>query len=343
MNTYHAMIIVKPGQLKLVEKQRPTLANNEVLIAVEACGICGADIDDIDRARQEDHRVPGHEVVGRIIEKGSAVAATWGVGQRVGIGRFGGYCQQCDQCRQGHFHLCLLRSVTGVDRDGGYAELMTASTTGLVAIPEGLSSVEAAPLLCAGIATFNALKSSGAEPGDSIAVLGIGGLGHMAVQYARRMGFHVVAIGRGQNVSEDALALGAHRYIDLERTSSDELSGLENLAALLTTIGDTSTIATVAQHLRPRGRLVLLGVGKNTLNVSTGFLISGERLITGSITGTPYENERALGFSVLCDIRPRVETMPLAKAQEGLERVRSGDVKFRMVLTMKDAADATQH
>src|SRR3712207_4425566 len=205
-----------PGTLELVERETPTPGTGEVLIAVEACGICGADagtIESTDPSRQPP-RVPGHEVVGRIVAIGEGVPSIWKLGQRVGVGRLGGHCDECAQCRQGRFNLCRNQPVVGASCDGGYAEMMVARGTGLVSIPDELSSEEAAPILCAGIATFNALKKSGAEAGDLVAVLGIGGLGHMALQYARKMAFKVVAVGRGQDIAEDALRLGAHAYID---------------------------------------------------------------------------------------------------------------------------------
>lgn len=335
--TYRAMQVSTPGRLELVERPVPIPAAGEVLIAVEACGVCGADRGDIEAADPAARRVPGHEVVGRIVALGDGVPAIWHVGQRVGVGRFGGPCGECRECRRGRFHLCRRQPVMGSSRDGGYAEMMTARATGLVAIPDDLSSQEAAPILCAGIATFNGLKASGAGPGDTVAILGIGGLGHMALQYARRMGFRVVAIGRGQDIACEALDLGAHLYIDTAREdAAAALSAIGGAAAILSTIGAAEAIAAVLPALAPEGWLVLLGVGQDPLAVSTGFVVGGERTIAGSITGSPFENERALDFSVLTGVRPRIETMPLESAQAAFERMRSGDVKFRMVLTMGD-------
>lgn len=329
--TYKAMRVAEPGRLEAVECVLAEPGAGEVLIAVEACGICGADRGDM----QNVGRVPGHEVVGRITAIGAGVPSLWTLGQRVGVGRFGGHCGDCPQCRRGRFHLCREQPVMGSSRDGGYAEMMTARATGLVAIPDELSSEEAAPILCAGIATFNGLKAAGADPGDTVAILGIGGLGHMAVQYARRMGFRVIAMGRGQDIAEDALRLGAHRYVDTEHEDpAAVLSALGGAAAILTTVGATDTIAALLPGLASEGRLVLLGVGQDPLAVSTGFLIGGERTIRGSITGSPFENERALGFSVLTEARPMTETMPLDQAQAGYERMLSGEAKFRVVLTM---------
>ena len=343
--TYRAIQVPEPGRLELVERPVPRPAAGQVLIAVEACGICGADAGDIENADPalQPPRIPGHEVVGRIAAIGPHVPSIWSVGQRVGVGRKGGHCLECRQCRAGRFHLCPNQPIVGASCDGGYAEMMIARATGLVAIPDELSSEEAAPILCAGIATFNALKKSGAEAGDTVAVLGIGGLGHMAVQYARRMGFRVVAIGRGQDIATDALALGAHRYIDTQQEDAAEaLKALGGAKAILSTPVHAAPVAALMPGLAPEGRMVLLGVGKDPLPVAMGPLIGGERGVIGSITGSPYENERTLDFSVLAGVRPRIETMPLERATEAYRRMRSGDVKFRMVLTMGERPDAHQ-
>lgn len=341
--TYRAMQVSRPGHLQLVERPLPQPEPGEVLIAVEACGICGADRGDIESADPAAQRVPGHEVVGRIVAIGAHVPEIWQKGQRVGVGRFGGPCLECSTCRSGRLHLCRNQPVVGSSRDGGYAEMMTARATGLVSIPDELSSEEAAPILCAGIATFNGLRASGAEPGDTVAVLGIGGLGHMAVQYARRMGFRVVAIGRGKDIAADATTLGAHRYIDTDRENATEaLTAMGGAAAILTTIGDAEVVSSLMPGLAPEGRLVLLGIGKDPLAVSIGQIVGGERGIVGSITGSPYENERTLDFSVLTDARPWIETLPLERAEEAYQRMRSGNAKFRMVLTMKGASHADQ-
>lgn len=331
--TYRAMEVVARGRLALSHRERPEPEAGEALIAVEACGICGADQGDIEGGMQG--RVPGHEVVGRILALGAGVSGIWQVGQRVGIGRFGGHCETCPMCRSGKFHLCRQQPVTGSSRDGGYAEMMTARHTGLVAIPDELSSEHAAPILCAGIATFNGLKRSGAQAGDTVAILGVGGLGHMAIQYAKRMGFRTVAIGRGDGTRDLAFGLGAHIYIDVEHESaSDVLLSHRGARAILSTIKDVATIQSVLPGLAPEGRMVLLGVGKDQLAVSTGFLVGGERAVMGSITGSPFENERALDFSLLTGARPMIETLPLERAQEAFDRMKSGAVTFRMVLTM---------
>ncbi len=335
--TYRAMQVTTPGVLELVERQIPAPGRGEVLIAVEACGICGADAADIEGADPalQPPRVPGHEVVGRIVALGDAVPSIWKAGQRVGVGRLGGHCNECAQCRQGRFALCRNQPFVGASCDGGYAEMMLARGTGLVSIPDELNSEEAAPILCAGIATFNALKKCGAEAGDLVAVFGIGGLGHMAVQYARKMGFKVAAIGRGEDIAQLAERLGAHVYIDTAReTAADRLNTLGGARAIIVTTADASAASPLASGLAPGGRLVLLGTGKDPLAISAGLLVGGERSVLGSITGSPYENEKALNFSVLTGVRPMIETMPLENAPEAYKRMKSGDVKFRMVLTM---------
>ncbi|WP_028204541.1 alcohol dehydrogenase [Paraburkholderia nodosa] len=334
---YRAVQITRPGVLELVERKTPVPGDGQVLIAVEACGVCGADARDIENASTTSPhpRVPGHEVVGRIVAVGANTPSIWKPGQRVGVGRLGGHCNECTQCRQGNFQLCLNQPVLGATCDGGYAEMMLARNTGLVSIPDELDSEEAAPMLCAGIATFNALKKCGAEAGDTVAILGIGGLGHMALQYARHMGFKVVAVGRGTGIAEDAKALGAHIYIDNdEEDAAARLMSMGGARAIVTTVSHADTVSKLSGGLAPRGRLVLLGAGKDPLPVSTASFVGGERSVMGSLTGSPYESEKALDFSVLTGVRPMIEVMPLARANEAYQRMRSGDVKFRMVLTM---------
>jgi len=334
---YRAMLITAPGHLELVERFVAEPRQNEVLIAVETCGVCGADVNDIDRVDPYGHtpRVPGHEIVGRILALGERTPSIWQLNQRVGVGRLGGHCNECAQCRGGKFNLCRNQDFIGSTCDGGYAEMMLARSTGLVAIPDELGSEEAAPILCAGIAAFNALKKCAAEAGDLVAVLGIGGLGHMALQYARRMGFRVAAIGRGQETARDALKLGAHIYVDLRvENAAERLGRMGGAKAIIATIGHADVVSPLIGALAPEGRLIMLGSSKDPLSVSTSHLVGGERAVLGSITGSPYENEKALGFSVLAGVRPRVETVPLERAVDGLQKLKSGDVKYRMVLTM---------
>ncbi|WP_085032680.1 alcohol dehydrogenase [Ensifer aridi] len=340
--TYRAMQVKTPGNLELVERQTPAPNPGEVLIAVEACGICGADASDIDNADPAlQPRVPGHEVVGHIVAIGANSPSIWKVGRRVGVGRLGGCCNECSECRRGRFNLCRNQPVVGSSCDGGYAEMMIARATALVSIPDELSSEEAAPILCAGIATFNGLKKSGAEAGDTVAILGVGGLGHMALQYARRMGFRVVAVGRGEDIAADALELGAHRYIETSKENpADAINAMGGAKAILTTTGNPTAITALMPALAPEGRLIVLGVGKDPLPVSTGYLVGAERGVIGSITGSPFETERTLDFSMLTGVRPMIETMPLERAQDAVQKMRSGDAKFRIVLTMGDQTDA---
>ncbi|MCW5620555.1 MAG: alcohol dehydrogenase catalytic domain-containing protein [Burkholderiales bacterium] len=341
--TYRAMQATRPGILELVERETPTPGNGEVLIKVEACGVCGADAADIEKAPPpaQSPRVPGHEVIGRIVALGASTPSIWKLGQRVGVGRLGGHCNACVQCRQGRFQLCLNQPVVGSTCDGGYAEMMLARSTGLVAIPDELSSEEAAPILCAGVATFNALKKCGAQAGDLVAILGIGGLGHMALQYARHMGFEVVAIGRGRDIAADALALGAHVYIDNRgEDAAARLKAVGGAQAIVTMIDHADTVSALLGGLAPEGRLVVLNPSKSPLQVSAGLLVGGQRGILGSITGTPYDNEKALNFSVLVNVRPRIEVMPLEQADEAYRKLKTGNVKFRMVLIVDNASNA---
>ncbi|MBE4031089.1 alcohol dehydrogenase catalytic domain-containing protein [Vibrio parahaemolyticus] len=333
--TYQAMQASEPGILELVEKPTPTPGIGEVLIEVEACGICGADVSDIENVSTNKPRVPGHEVVGRIAAIGSGVSTYWKVGLRVGVGRLGGHCSQCEQCRRGQFQLCREQPLVGSNQDGGYAEMMIARETGLVLIPDELESVEAAPILCAGIATFNALKKSGAQAGDTVAIHGIGGLGHMAVQYANKMGYKVVAIGRGKDISQKVVSLGAHVYINSEEEDiAKRIQEEGGATAILSTTANSSVISALTPALSPQGRLVLLGFSREPLAIPFGPMIGGERSVMGSITGSPFENEKTLNFSVLSGVRPKIETMPLSKANEAYQKMRSGEVEFRMVLAM---------
>jgi len=222
----------------------------------------------------------------------------------------------------------------GSTHDGGYAEMMMAKQTGLVSIPDELSSVEAAPLLCAGIATFNALKKSGAQAGDTVAIFGIGGLGHLAIQYARRMGFRVVAIGRGQDIAELTHDLGAHIYIDTQLENAvDRLKELGKAQVILSTITNGEISSALFAGLIPQGKLIVVGVGKEPLVISSPLLVGGERTVQGSITGTPYEVEKTLNFSLLTDVRAMIETYSLEQAHEAYTKVRTGKVEFRAVLT----------
>ncbi len=342
-NTYKAMQVTRPGELEMVEREIPTPGVGEVLVRVEACGICGADagaIEGVEGGLQLP-RVPGHEVVGHIVALGEDTSRLWRVGQRVGIGRLGGHCNTCKQCRRGYFNLCLDQPVVGSSQDGGYAQMMLARATGLVAIPDALGAVEAAPLLCAGIATFNALRKSGAQAGDLVAIQGIGGLGHLAIQYAQRMGFKVVAIGRGDDITEQVLRLGAHLYIDSQvEDPVVRLKAMGGAQVVLSTITDSDAVSPLMAALAPQGTLLIVGVGRQPLSIMPGTLVGGERSVQGAITGTPYESEKTLDFSVMAGVRAQIETLPLERAWEAYQRVRSGAVQFRMVLTMGDGGSA---
>jgi alcohol dehydrogenase len=329
------MQISAPGVLEMVEKKVPVPGPGEVLLEIDACGICGADIHDIERFDESlsSPRVPGHEVVGRIAAIGPNNPKIFKLRQRVGVGRLGGHCNECNQCRSGHFNLCINQSFVGSTVDGGYAEMMIVRSSALVFIPEELYSEEAAPILCAGLSTFNALKKSGAEPGDTVAVLGIGGLGHMAIQYARKMGFKVLALGRGSHKAKEALRLGAHQYFDTNcEHTLQSLHGMGGINALVSTITNLNEVAKYLPVLAPKGKLVLLGVDKSPLMVPSGTLVVGERSVVGSITGSPRESEKALDFSVLVGALPRVETMRLQDANEAYKKLKTGKSNFRIVL-----------
>ncbi|UPG93861.1 alcohol dehydrogenase catalytic domain-containing protein [Luteibacter aegosomatissinici] len=334
--TYRALQVTPSGALEFVTRRRPTPPAGEVLIQVEACGMCGADLADIRVAASTpgSTRVPGHEVVGRIIDIGSGVAPIWAVGQRVGVGRLAGHCGHCRVCGEGQFHLCPHQAFVGSSRDGGYAELMLARGTGLVSIPTALDPVEAAPILCAGVATLNALRKSNAQPSDTVAILGIGGLGHMAIQYANRMGFRVVAMGRGTAKAVDAERLGAHAYIDTAHGDGPaRLSALGGAQCIISTVADAQLTASFVAGLAPGGRLILLAAGREAMPMAGGPLVIAERSVHGSLTGTPRDIERALAFSELTQRLPMVECYPLADANAAIAKLSAGEARFRLVLT----------
>ncbi|EPU4686856.1 alcohol dehydrogenase [Citrobacter koseri] len=339
MNTYKAMQIIAPGNMQLVELPIPEPKAGEVLLRIEACGICGADAGAIEGMEKNTTypRTPGHEVVGTIASVGPGVSASVKQGLRVGVGRLGGHCNECEQCRHGHFNLCSNQPVVGSSQDGGYAEYMIARATGLVVIPDELKSEEAAPLLCAGIATFNALLKSGAQAGDTVAIQGIGGLGHLALQYARKMGFRVIAIGRGDQINQDVAALGAHIYLDTNKVDAvEEIRSLGGANVILTTITDSKAASELIKALGPKGKFMVVGAGKDPLSIAPGLMVGNELSVEGTITGTPYEAEKTLKFSLLADVRAHIEVMPLEKANEAYQRMRSGEVQYRMVLTMNN-------
>jgi propanol-preferring alcohol dehydrogenase len=278
-------------------------------------------------------RVPGHEAIGRIEEIGPGVA-TWKVGQRVGVGFFGGEDGTCETCRRGDTAYCEHPIITGATSDGGYAEMMIAEARALVLIPDELKSEDAAPLVCAGITTFNALRNA-ARAGDTVAIQGIGGLGHLGLQYARKMGLRTIAIGSGPDKQHLSAKLGAHIYIDAK--SEDAAAALQKLGGadvILATAPSGAAISSLLPGLAVRGKLVVVGVSADAIPVNGVPLIFGGRSVIGSLTGRAIETQDTLDFSVLTDVRPMIETLPLARAEEAYRRMMSGDARFRMVLTM---------
>jgi propanol-preferring alcohol dehydrogenase len=306
-----------------------------VRIRVEACGVCHSDTGTVDGVFPiEWPRVPGHEAVGRIDQLGSGVQG-WAVGQRVGVGFLGGSCGYCAFCRAGDLVNCLNQEYTGIQHDGGYAEAMIAKASGLVAVPDELTSADAAPLLCAGLTTFSALRDAPARAGDLVAVIGIGGLGHLAVQYARKMGFEVAAIARGADKIELAKKLGAHHYID--SAASDPAKALQALGGaqlVLVTASGGKPAAETFKGLRRTGASIVLGVGPGPIEVLDMDLIFGNRKLEGALTGNPACGDTTLKFSALSGVSPMIEKVPLEQAAAAYEKMKSGEARFRMVLTM---------
>ena len=323
------------GAFEIVERPLPTPGPGTVRIAVQACGICHSDV-----ITKEGlfpgltyPRVPGHEVAG-VIDAMGADVTNWQVGQHVGVGWSGGYCGKCDPCRRGDLFACLTNQVTGISFDGGYGTHMIAPTSAVARMPDELPPVDAAPLMCAGITTFNALRNCGARSGDVVAVLGLGGLGHLGVQYAARMGFHTVAIGRGSDKAALAKQLGAAVYIDTKaQDPSAELQRLGGAAAILATATSGEAMAAVQGGLAIRGTLVVVGVPES-LSVTALPLILGRRSIAGWASGTAIDSEDTLTFSVRQGVRSMNETFPLDRVEEAYARMLSGDARFRVVLTM---------
>ena len=322
------------GPLEVVERDVPEPGRGEVRIRVQACGICHSDAITKDGGFPglAYPRVPGHEVVGVIDALGADVARL-AVGERVGVGWNGGWCGRCDPCRRGDFFACQTSTrVTGITGDGGYAEYMTAPQEAVARIPDELAAADAAPLLCAGLTTFNALRNSGARGGDVVAVLGLGGLGHLGVQYAAKMGFRTVAIARGRDKEPLARQLGAARYVD--STSEDPaaaLSALGGARVVLATVTNGEAMSATIGGLAPRGKLMVLGAPPS-LEASAFALIAGQRAIQGWYSGVSVEAEDTLAFSVLAGVRSMNEVYPLERAPEAYERMMSGKARFRVVL-----------
>jgi propanol-preferring alcohol dehydrogenase len=333
--TYRAVQAIKPGQLELTRKPLTEPGSGQVRIRVEACGVCHSDAGTVEGVFPISWpRVPGHEAVGRIDALGPNVQG-WKIGQRVGVGFLGGACGYCEFCRSGDPVNCRNQEFTGIHSDGGYAEVMLARASGLVSVPDDLDSAAAAPLLCAGLTTFSALRNSPAKPGDLVAVLGIGGLGHLAVQYARHMGFEVAAIARGADKADLARKLGAHHFLDSAVTDPAEaLQALGGAKLVLITASGGKTVAPTFKGLRPGGVSIVLGVGPEPIEVSSFDLIFGSRKLEGALTGNPATGDATLRFSVLTGVSAMIETVPLESAAEAYAKMMAGKALFRMVLTM---------
>jgi propanol-preferring alcohol dehydrogenase len=336
--TYRAIEVEKPGELSEVRKPRQDPGSNQVRIRVEACGVCHSDSATVDGVFPgiTYPRVPGHEVVGRIDALGSGVQG-WAVGQRVGVGFLGGACGYCEFCRNGDLVNCRNQEYTGIHHDGGYAEVMIAKASGLVSVPNDLSSINAAPLLCAGLTTFSALRNAPAKAGDLVAVLGIGGLGHLAVQYARHMGFEVAAIARGADKAELARKLGAHHFIDSAATDpAAALQALGGAKVILITASAGKSVSETFKGLRPGGVSIVLGVGPEPNEVSSLDLIFGARKLGGALTGDPATGDATLRFSALSDVSAMIETVPFERAADAYAKMMAGKARFRMVLVMEN-------
>ena len=324
------------GDFEIVEREIPTPGAGQVRIKVQACGVCHSDVLTKEGAWPgiEYPRVPGHEVAGIIDELGAGVSA-WKKGQRVGVGWHGGQDNTCISCRRGDFRNCRNLKIPGITYDGGYQQYMLAPVEALAAIPESLSDVEAAPLLCAGITTYNALRHSGAMPGDLVAVQGIGGLGHLGIQFGNKFGYKVAAIGRGSENSVLAKKLGASVYIDSKATNAaEELQKLGGAQVILATAPSSKAMSELIDGLGPNGKLMVIGATFDPIEVAPVKLISGSRTIQGWAAGTPADSEDTLRFAELSGVRPMIETYPLEKAAEAFARMMSGNAQFRVVLTM---------
>src|SRR5215468_7754081 len=329
--------ISNPGaDFQIVEREIPDPSAGHVRIKVQACGVCHSDALTKDGSWPgiQYPRVPGHEVVGIIDEVGAGVSE-WTMGQRVGVGWHGGYDGTCIACRRGDFINCRNMKIPGISYDGGYQQFMVAPVEALAAIPESLNDTEAAPLLCAGITTFNALRHSGASPGELVAVQGIGGLGHLGIQFANKFGYKVVAIGRGPENAALAKKLGAAVYIDSRATNAaEELQKFGGAQVILATAPSSKAMSALIDGLAPNGKLLVIGAAFDPIEVTPIQLISGSRTIQGWASGTPSDSEDTLRFAELTGVRPMIETYPLEKAAEAYARMLSGDAQFRVVLTM---------
>jgi D-arabinose 1-dehydrogenase-like Zn-dependent alcohol dehydrogenase len=323
------------GDFELVEREVPTPERGQVLVRVHACGVCHSD----SMAKEGAFPgvsfpvVPGHEVAGVVAELGEGVQG-WEVGQRVGVGWFGGNCGWCEPCRRGDLFHCQNMGIPGVTEDGGYADYVVVRASALAAMPDDLEDAEAAPLLCAGITTYNALRESDAVGGDLVAVLGVGGLGHLGIQFANKLGFETVAIARGTDKEELARELGAHHYIDSTGTDpAAELQKLGGAKVILSTVTAAPAMNAVLGGLGARGRLILVGVDMAPVEVVPAMAVGGDLEVAGHASGTAMDSQDTLKFSALTGVRPRIETLPLEQAAAAYERMMSGEARFRMVLT----------
>ena len=331
-----AMVVREAGgPFELEERDIPATGPAEIRIKVEACGICHSDafvkFGQFPGLRLP--RAPGHEVAGIIDEVGEGVDV-FSPGDRVGVGWHGGHCFKCDPCRRGDFINCRNQQVCGISYDGGYQEYMVCPWHAAARIPDGLDAADAAPLLCAGITTFNALRNSGAKPGDVVAVQGVGGLGHLALQYARRMGFHTVALSRGKDKEELARKLGAHTYIDAKTQNEvEELQKLGGADVILATAPSGKAIEGVIDGLSGRGKLMLVAAAPDPFSVNAFAMLSGKQ-VHGWPSGTAIDSEDTMRFSALTDVRPQIERFPLEGANEAFAKVMDNTIRFRAVLDM---------
>jgi D-arabinose 1-dehydrogenase-like Zn-dependent alcohol dehydrogenase len=336
------------GPLEIVERDVPEPGASQVRIKVQACGICHGDSLTKDGLFPGIHypRVPGHEVAGVIDVVGKNVTAEWSPGQRVAVGWHGGHCGHCDSCRRGDFVLCANGQVPGISYDGGYADYMIAPTESLVHIPDEISDSDAAPMMCAGITTFNALRNSGAQPGDIVAILGIGGLGHLGIQFSKKMGFKTIAIGRGKDKEQMAKKLGAIQYIDSnnqdvagellkyggggEGRGNDDSGKGANI--ILATVPSSKAMSSAIGGLASNGKLIVIGASNEPIEIPPLLLLSGRRSVVGWPSGSSIDSQDTLSFSILSGVRSINEKFPLEQASEAYDRMISGKVRFRAVL-----------
>jgi 2-desacetyl-2-hydroxyethyl bacteriochlorophyllide A dehydrogenase len=329
--------VSKPGgNFEIVERPIPEPGQAQVRIKVEACGVCHSDaiVKQSGFPGLQYPRVPGHEIAGRIDAVGADVTQ-WKPGQRVGVGWHGGHCFVCDPCRRGNFILCQVEKITAISYDGGYAEYVVVPAEAVAAMPDDLPADEAAPLLCAGITVYNSLRNAGARAGDLVAVQGIGGLGHLGIQFARQMGFRTVAIGRGGDKEALVKQLGAHQYIDSDAGApAAALKTLGGAAVILATAPDSRAISALVDGLGPDGKLVIVGAGLEPLSITPLQLIFTRRTVRGWPSGTAKDSEDTLQFSSLSGVRPMIERYPIEKVAEAYDQMISGRARFRVVLTM---------